>query len=128
MLQLPDQPLPHEAVELQVRAQPPPEQPQRQGGQPRHAGEGVTLLDNGDSLAFSIFQYFRYLESYRYICIVRKSQTFPGVGTVVVEAGGHLGHGLQGPAEPACAGFVDTDADKPSDKYLDSIFSILVPG
>ena len=47
---------------------------------------------------------------------------------MVVAAGGHLGHGLQGPAEPACAGFVDTDADKPSDKYLDSIFSILVPG
>ena len=60
--------------------------------------------------------------------LVRKSQTFPGVGTVVVEGGGHLGHGLQGPAEPACAGFVDTDADKPSDKYLYSIFSILVPG
>ena len=60
--------------------------------------------------------------------LVRESKTFPGVGTVVVEGGGHLGHGLQGPAEPACAGFVDTDADKPSDKYLDSIFSILVPG
>ena len=51
VLQLPDQSLPHEAVELQVRAQPLPEQPQRQGGQPRHAGEGHTFT--GDSLALS---------------------------------------------------------------------------
>ena len=35
-----NQSLPHELVDLQVRAQPLPEQPQRQGGQPRHAGEG----------------------------------------------------------------------------------------
>ena len=65
---------------------------------------------------------------YPEIWIVRKSKTFPGVGTVVVAAGGHVGHGLQGPAEPAWAGFVDTEADKPADQYLDSIFSILVPG
>ena len=52
VLQLPGQPLPHEAVELQVRAQPLPEQPQRQGGQPRHAGEGVILLLDTHALSY----------------------------------------------------------------------------